>query len=165
MGASTTCTTTNEHGSCEGQRSCAASGLSACTAATPQAEVCDGLDNDCDGDSDEELGTVTCGQGLCETVVEACVDGVEVSCEPATLPGEVSETCNGIDDDCDGLTDEELDSLSCGIGLCETSVPSCVEGAPNTCEPLFQPGEIAEACNDIDDDCDGLTDEDLIDCP
>jgi hypothetical protein len=45
-----------------------------------------------------------------------------------------------------------------------TSVPACLQGTPNLCEPLFQPGEITEACNGIDDDCDGDTDEDLIDC-
>jgi hypothetical protein len=163
-GASTSCSLTSEHGSCSGARACGEAGLSECTALTPSAEVCDAMDNNCDGEIDEDLGVITCGQGLCETTVNACIEGEVPSCEPATQPGEVTEACNDIDDDCDGEIDEELRSLSCEVGLCKTSVPACLQGAPNACEPLFQPGEIAEACNDIDDDCDGEIDEGLSDC-
>jgi hypothetical protein len=52
-GAETLCTNTNPIGSCEGTRACGPAGLSACSAATPAAETCDGADNDCDGLTDE----------------------------------------------------------------------------------------------------------------
>ncbi len=162
--ASTSCSLTNLHGSCWGTRTCGETGLSDCSAQTPGAEVCDGIDNNCDGETDEALGTLSCGQGVCETTLDACTGGVPAQCEPDVQSGETDETCNGLDDDCDGETDEELGSLSCGIGLCKTSVPACSQGGPNDCEPLFQPGEITESCNGIDDDCDGETDEGLTDC-
>lgn len=162
--ASTPCSQTNEYGTCAGHRACSEEGLSECTAAIPTAEVCDGEDNDCDGDVDEDLEPLVCGHGLCQKVVEICVDGATVSCDEVELADPSEETCNGLDDDCDGETDEEQGSVSCGIGLCETTVPACVQGTLNSCEPLFQPGEIAETCNGVDDDCDGETDEDLTDC-
>jgi hypothetical protein len=45
-------------------------------------EVCNGLDDDQDGEIDEDLGTYECGIGLCYTVVQACIDGVSQSCVP-----------------------------------------------------------------------------------
>src|SRR5262249_7433239 len=66
-------------------------------------ERCDGLDNDCDGASDEGLAQPnTCGLGICERTVILCVDGTPNAC----VPGPPSpETCNGIDDNCDGVID------------------------------------------------------------
>ena len=57
LGAETTCEIVNAFGRCSGMRGCGASGLSACVGPAPAAEQCDGLDNDCDGATDE--GTCT----------------------------------------------------------------------------------------------------------
>ncbi len=76
----------------------------------PEEEVCDGLDNDCDDEIDEELGTVTCGIGLCEHVVDFCLEGVEQECDP--LEGAQVEACDGVDNDCDGDIDEDLSCAS-----------------------------------------------------
>ncbi|MCA9518856.1 MAG: hypothetical protein KC635_28165, partial [Myxococcales bacterium] len=51
--ASTACWVENGDGRCDGERVCASSGLSACSAGTPAAEVCNGADDDCDGETDE----------------------------------------------------------------------------------------------------------------
>jgi hypothetical protein len=97
-------------------------------------ETCNGIDDDCDGITDDELGDVSCGTGACATSVYSCTDfvgpdgflhGTETNCvahEPPPSP----EACNGLDDDCDGITDDNLDALSCGTGTCTSSVYSCV---------------------------------------
>nr|BDT37596.1 MopE-related protein [Myxococcus sp. MH1] len=92
-----------------------------CTPRLPTEEVCDQIDNNCNGQVDD-LPPVTCGVGTCQRTVPACAniceleerhDGkppVEVCtwrsnfCVPGTpMPAEV---CNGVDDNCNGMTDE-----------------------------------------------------------
>jgi hypothetical protein len=73
---------------------------------TPSTEVCDGKDNDCDGSVDEGITSTptTCGVGGCAANgVLACVNGAMVdNCAPGTP---TTETCNQIDDDCNGVVD------------------------------------------------------------
>lgn len=163
--ASTTCSLMNDHGTCTGERVCGLDGLSSCSASTASEETCNGIDDDCDGETDNGLEKLTCGFGVCAKTVPACENGLLASCDDITLPTpETEESCNGFDDDCDGDIDEELGSLHCGVGLCAATVPACSGGLDNACVPLFQPGDIPESCNGIDDDCDGETDEELDDC-
>lgn len=65
-------------------------------------EVCNGLDDDCSGQVDENLGTATCGIGACQRTINNCVGGVTQTCIPGAP---AAETCNGLDDDCDGVID------------------------------------------------------------
>jgi hypothetical protein len=73
----------------------------------PSAEVCDGIDNDCNGVVDDNVPGVgqPCGQtgGICSKGTTACVGGVLV-CQGGVAPQ--PEICNGVDDDCDGTTDD-----------------------------------------------------------
>ncbi|MGA1864103.1 MAG: right-handed parallel beta-helix repeat-containing protein [bacterium] len=99
-------------------------------------EVCDNLDNDCDGAVDEDLGTTTCGLGVCLHTINNCVGGVTQICDP--MEGSSDEICDGFDNDCDGLTDEDLVRdcpTICGIGTqtCENGewVPPCT--CPSLC--------------------------------
>ncbi len=152
-------------------------------------ELCNGIDDDCDRDIDEGLTTTDgCSQlGACLGSFKSCNLGMFDEC--SILPA--AETCNGIDDDCDGETDEgdvcysyrwvqgglgEC-SLSCGGGtqsitlLCQRSDNQIVED--EKCVGLEPPSRIiscntqpcciptTETCNGIDDDCDGDTDEGL----
>ena len=59
-GATTTCSVSNDAGKCTAKRSCDASGLSACSAATPAVETCNGVDDDCDGKTDTLPADATC---------------------------------------------------------------------------------------------------------
>jgi hypothetical protein len=56
IGAQTECSISNDEGSCAAPVQCEEDGLSACEAATPEAEICDDIDNDCDGETDEDFG-------------------------------------------------------------------------------------------------------------
>lgn len=134
---------TDQAGPCaEGLLECVAGGLMCAPQRAPLEELCDGIDNDCDGEVDESLpagGPCATGlPGLCAEGRERC-EGGEIVCADAP-EGDV-EACNAIDDDCDGIIDENLRNA---CGRC---------------------GELPEElCNGIDDDCDGALDEQA-ECP
>ncbi|MBM4355965.1 MAG: hypothetical protein FJ109_19615, partial [Deltaproteobacteria bacterium] len=87
---------------------------------TPADETCDGKDNDCDGNTDEELGSTTCGLGICEHEVENCIGGKVQTCDP--FEGQQTELCDSLDNDCNGDIDELWsvdDPCSDGLGECK----------------------------------------------
>ena len=193
-GAWTTCFRENEYGRCEGVRRCLAEGLSECSAKEPEAEMCNDKDDDCDGFTDEEgadgctifyrdddndgFGTdeAKClcqRQGSFSAVVSKDCDDKDPLVSPAQ-----NEVCfDFVDNDCDGLTDEEgaqgcmvfyKDKDKDGYGVTWDKRCLCSEVEdytallPGDCDDnsgLVSPaGE--EVCFDsIDNDCDSLTDE------
>jgi len=142
---------------------CVAAGDAAVTDAT-----CDGVDDDCDNQNDEDFVGMprTCGVGACQrTGGVACVDGtLQDSCVPGT-PAANDASCNGIDDDCDGRTDENFVSAPtmCGVGACaSTGMTSCVGGMVQDSCHAGAPAANDASCNGSDDDCNGQVDEDFM---
>ena len=139
---------------CTGKRSCdATSGWSSCDAIVPGPEACNGVDDNCNGDTDEGLSGAPCGVGHCAGQVQ-CKDG-KSACDGALA---VTETCNSQDDDCDGVIDNGfltngayLNDAHCGgcgvdcAGEITNGKASCqvVGGKPMcavaTCDPGFWP--------------------------
>lgn len=78
--------------------------------------------------TDEGLGTTTCGIGACQRSVNNCVAGVTQSCTPGTA---TAESCNGMDDDCDGAIDDGV-TQACSTA-CESGVRACSGGALGAC--------------------------------
>jgi Notch-like protein len=140
----------------------------ACTPTNGGVEICDGIDNDCDGvvdDSPVDAGGACASTGA---PVGACVaDGMltcaagHLVCSGATEP--VRETCNNRDDDCNGAIDNSV-TQGCydgptgtvGIGVCHAGTATCTTGAFGACAGEVEPS--AEQCNGLDDNCDGTVD-------
>lgn len=101
--------------------------------------------------------SVTNEHGTCEGTRRCEATGL-TACD-AKAP--VAETCNSVDDDCNGVVDD-IAAEPCtaqgaggeckGVTYCEDSAVACTAASPKP-----------ETCNTLDDDCDGLVDEDTCD--
>ncbi|MBI5502390.1 MAG: VCBS repeat-containing protein [Deltaproteobacteria bacterium] len=117
-----------------GTRNCVGCRWAPCT---PPAETCNGEDDDCNTVCDdgfaccagdfEECAT-PCGSAGLRECGDECAWGVCV------LP---AESCNRVDDDCDGVTDEVADAFACGDGCCNGTETYC--SCPGDCTTVAPP--------------------------
>jgi hypothetical protein len=154
----------------------------------PEApEVCDGIDNNCNGQIDEGValtaywdrdldgyGDPGFARRVCELPEDGSLEAGDCNdLDPLAFPG-AEELCNLADDDCDGLIDEDVlltfyrDDDGDGYGVPGDTTEGCYApqgfaGNDEDCddtEPLAW-GGAEELCDGIDNDCDGSFDEDL----
>jgi hypothetical protein len=164
-------------------------GSDGCECEPSGVEVCDNIDNDCDGSIDEnsdslcpslERAAPSCELGQC---LYRCLQGAidlnqdlqsinSNGCE--CLPTE-QELCDGVDNDCDGVVDGLRADSACptlpntvqAVCLDSACLQTCALGAVDLDQDLDEPGSNgcecvrsgAEVCDGVDNDCDGLLDE------
>jgi hypothetical protein len=133
----------------------------------------EGVDDDCNGVPNDPAGGCSCDTGAtdacplpgrCAGSTRTCVDGLWSDCGVAP----VDEICgNGEDDDCDGAVDDGCPcrggARRCGLdrGECRSGLQNCEpSGVWGDCEGAVGPEP--ERCNGLDDDCDGIADDDLV---
>ncbi|MBI5501678.1 MAG: putative metal-binding motif-containing protein [Deltaproteobacteria bacterium] len=156
-GSSGACTTT-----CSSIGTHACSGACAWDTCIPPVEVCNGSDDDCDAALDEGF---TCVAGTSRACTTGCGSTGSQPCEVGCTWGGCAppvEMCSGIDDDCDGSTDEGFLCVMGSSGTCTTTCAStgsrtCIVGTGgctwDTCVPP------AETCNGVDDNCNAVADD------
>jgi hypothetical protein len=181
--------TTAGKGECRsGKRTCDSGVQSPCMGQVlPTDETCNLKDDDCNGKIDDissnepfigsledagfEAGVqcyTSMGQGLCSAGIIGCDMMGKKGCVPILmerdpdggLPGIQDELCNGFDDDCNGTVDDVQNGGTCQIdnkkGVCANGEYTCIN-AMDGCKQVNFP--MAETCNNKDDNCNGMTDE------
>ena len=168
------CFIKNSYGTCQGTHRCGPTGMGDCDAQIPEAETCNGRDDNCNGSTDEDYRPHDCEiknqYGICKGS-SVCKDGQEQCLGQAPA----KEACDGKDDNCNGVTDEEgaddckafyRDHDQDGYGLSGDHKCLCnAEGEyratkPGDCndgDPAVNP-DATDVCNGLDDDCDSVTD-------
>ncbi|MBK05165.1 MAG: hypothetical protein CL920_25735 [Deltaproteobacteria bacterium] len=154
-------------GECKNGRTACEKQKTVCLPGQPTTEICDDKDNDCDGQVDEDFtkkGQVcTAGQGDCQTTDKfVCNDSKDGTVCAAKERTKQPETCNKIDDDCNGMVDD-IQAKSCQVvgtkGACATGQQQCIDGKL-TCFQINQPSP--ELADQRDNDCDGYVDEGIV---
>ena len=164
LGLWTSCEQANDWGLCTGKRVCTEEGLSDCDATVPAEETCNGTDDNCDGQVDEDTcddenscTTDACnGEDGCshDPLTEGeCLDGDSCTIGDHCEAGECVGSPIACDDD-NPCTDDSCDGL--GGCLFHTNTEPCDDGDPCTVGDLCADGE----CHGVAVSCDCQSDED-----
>lgn len=88
-------------------------------------------------------------------------NGTGETCALQCVPNlsHMAETCNGLDDNCDGIIDNgDFGTWTCGTGQCQANISRCQGGHLVDSSACVPGTPVAEVCNGLDDDCDGVVD-------
>lgn len=215
------CPTQNCEGECSfGTYQCIGSQLVCVPGKTPSAELCDGKDNDCDGNQDDAGATpefdttddvLNCGgcgiscvgmfpHALAKCENSACkidicdtdygdYDKNSAGCEKCPVTPVRAESCNGLDDDCNGIVDDPTEvakakpasGSAAGVNsFCKQKTGTLCNNVPLHCDSTVVKGWVCDypagvetsggkvvftegKCDGIDNNCDGQKDEAFLD--
>ncbi len=172
LGLATPCLAQNEFGTCTGQRVCTDQGLSACDAGTPAEEVCNGVDDDCDGVIDQDVcdDGNPCTEDTCDPEAGCTHAPVQAECTDNNVCT-LADHCDG--GSCVGTVIDCSDGNDCTVDLCDETggcvysfnASPCDDGDPCTVADTCGGGTCAGfalACEcEIDTDCLALEDGDV----
>jgi hypothetical protein len=167
-------------------------------AVSPSAlEVCDSIDNDCDGMTDDEdtladsaergtfyadadgdgFGDASAAAQACAAAAGHVADSTDCNDNDDAVSPSAEEICDSIDNDCDGMTDDEddsritdaiffADSDGDGFGDASAAAQTCAAAPGHVADSTDCDDDDAavspsaeEICDSIDNDCDGMTDD------
>ena len=125
--------------------------------------TCNGVDENCSGSADDHPdadgdGYDACAQGVggADALVADCNDN-----NPNVSPAKAETTCNGVDDDCSGSTDDSpdvdgdtYDLCAVGVAGADGKAEDCVDSNAN-----INPGKTETTCNATDENCSGSADD------
>ena len=175
------CEHSNDAGTCAGVEVCAGTEGWLCSAATPSEDLCDGLDNDCDGEADQgapdsdQDGLADCVDSdqdgdLVPNVADNCPATFNLDQADADGDGQGDACDLDLDGDdepnesdlCPLVADDQADADTDGVGdACDDDDDG--DGTPDSfdCAPLDPAIFVGqpEQCNLVDDNCNGLVDE------
>jgi hypothetical protein len=147
-----------------GTRTCTSGTFSACVGeVTPATEVCNGVDDNCDGHIDEGIADIVTGTdtGECQPQIKRCQGGSIVEVQAAIGP--TAEVCDGVDNNCDGTVDDGIADVVTGTdtGECQPKIEGCRGGSIVVVQSRINPA--TETCDGRDNDCDGTADDGIAD--
>ena len=152
-------------------------------------EICDGIDNDCNGTIDDNTSATTFyldsdsdGYGDAAVSITDCtqpsgyvLDATDCDDSDATIYPNATEICDGIDNDCNGTIDDNtsattfyLDSDSDGYGDAAVSITDCIQPTGyvldatdcDDSDATIYPNA-TELCDGLDNDCNGTIDDNI----
>ena len=102
------------------------------------------------------------GVGPCKKGTRTCIEGgIWSRCEGEVLP-KAEDCTNGIDDNCNGMIDEDIDADGDGYFTCRDG--DCCDSTECSRPELVNPGAFDAIGNGLDDDCNGIIDDTLLLC-
>jgi hypothetical protein len=178
VAAAGSCVVSGARGACAAGALTCRSGTPTCIGTvSPSPEICNNIDDDCDGVVDNGIAPRPCydgpagtlGVGVCRGGNQTCSAGTWGACAGETLP--TVEVCDGLDNNCNGVVDEGCSCIvgatqqcysgptgTSGVGPCHNGAQTCGTMGWGACMGDVVPAS-PENCNGVDDDCDGNVDE------